>query len=378
MAKKTTVFYWSPSIVNIATTKAVINSAYSLKKFSNLYDCKVFNYFGEFEKYRDKMKKKNIDLIDFYNNKIFNFFPKHGKVLSRISFIGIFFLGIIPLYNRLKYDKPDYIILHLITSLPLILLILFKFKTKFILRISGLPRLNFFRRLLWKLASKKIYLITCPTKNTYRYIKKLNICEDKKLHVLFDPVINIKEIKYKQKEEIKLKQNYYLAIGRLTFQKNFLFLCKCFKKLLINHPNINLCIIGEGEQYSDLDKYIKINKLEKNIKLLGYVENVFPFIKSSKGFILSSLWEDPGFVLIEAAICRVPIFSSDAKPGPHELVKDNYNGTTFINNDLNDFIKKFDFFLRNSENNKLVLQNLKFCKNFTIFNHYKTLIRLLN
>ena len=91
MAKKTTVFYWSPSIVNIATTKAVINSAYSLKKFSNLYDCKVFNYFGEFEKYRDKMKKKNIDLIDFYNNKIFNFFPKHGKVLSRISFIGIFF-----------------------------------------------------------------------------------------------------------------------------------------------------------------------------------------------------------------------------------------------------------------------------------------------
>ena len=46
--------------------------------------------------------------------------------------------------------KPNKIILHLITSLPLLLLKLFNFKTEFILRISGYPRLNIVRRIFWK------------------------------------------------------------------------------------------------------------------------------------------------------------------------------------------------------------------------------------
>ena len=44
--------------------------------------------------------------------------------------------------------------------------------------------------------------------------------------------------------------------------------------------------------------YIKKNNLKKKIFLVGYVENLFPVMNQSKGFILSSLWEDTGFVLI--------------------------------------------------------------------------------
>ena len=40
--------------------------------------------------------------------------------------------------------------LHLITSLPLTLLNLFKFKTEFILRISGNPKLNVIRKIFGK------------------------------------------------------------------------------------------------------------------------------------------------------------------------------------------------------------------------------------
>ena len=42
----------------------------------------------------------------------------------------------------------------------------------------------------------------------------------------------------------------------------------------------------------------KKKNLQKNIFLIGYVENIFPYISLSQGFILTSLWEDPGFVLI--------------------------------------------------------------------------------
>ena len=44
--------------------------------------------------------------------------------------------------------------------------VLNNFKTKLILRISGRPKLNFLRYLLWKIASKKIKYVICPTEET--------------------------------------------------------------------------------------------------------------------------------------------------------------------------------------------------------------------
>ena len=110
----------------------------------------------------------------------------------------MFLFGFFPLRKVLKKDKPDFLLIHLITSLPLILLIFFKFETKFILRISGYPRMNFLRKFLWKIAFKKIYLITCPTNNTLNYIRDLNLVDPSKLKLLYDPIIRVKEINKKK------------------------------------------------------------------------------------------------------------------------------------------------------------------------------------
>ena len=61
-----------------------------------------------------------------------------------------------------------------ITSLYDSVTIIIKNKTKIVLRISGMPKLNFIRYIFWKLFSKKIYKITCPTIATYEYLKKMN------------------------------------------------------------------------------------------------------------------------------------------------------------------------------------------------------------
>ena len=98
-----------------------------------------------------------------------------------------------------------------------------------------------------------------------------------------------------------------MSVGGLTKQKNFIFLCKAFKKIVKEHSDIKLLIAGEGEQRTELSNFIKENNLSKNIILLGFIENIFPYFKNSNGFILTSLWEDPGFVLVEAAFCRAPI-----------------------------------------------------------------------
>ena len=352
-----------------------------MNRYDKKFDCYIINFFGEFERYNSIILNKKIKLINYFNKSIINYLPKYGKIKSRFSFFVIFLMSFFPLKKLISERKPDYIVIHLITSLPLILLMIFNFETKFILRISGLPKLTLFRKFIWRNALKKIHLVTCPTLKTQEYILKQNLVSKDKIELLYDPVINVREIQKKrnQKPSIPIQDDYYCAIGRLTKQKNFMFLCKAFKKVMNKYPNIRLLIIGEGEQKKILTHYIKKNNLEKNIFLIGFLNNIFYILSRSKGFILSSLWEDPGFVLVEAAFCKVPIISSDCDNGPKELIKDNINGILFKSNNIENFLVKFDEIIKLKKNsNKLLLNNLKMSKKFTLFNHYLNFKKILN
>ena len=44
-------YYWSPFISNVATVKAVINSAISIKKFSQKINPTIINAIGEWNEY---------------------------------------------------------------------------------------------------------------------------------------------------------------------------------------------------------------------------------------------------------------------------------------------------------------------------------------
>ena len=90
--------------------------------------------------------------------------------------------------------------------------------------------MNFLRKFLWKIAFKKVHLITCPTINTMNYLKSLNLTHESKIQLLYDPVLKIEEINYKKNQQLDLS-NYYIAVGRLTKQKNFFFFVRHLKSL---------------------------------------------------------------------------------------------------------------------------------------------------
>ena len=74
------------------------------------------------------------------------------------------------------------------------MLIFSKFETKFILRISGLPRYTIARKILWKLVSKKIYMITCPSDKTRDDLIKKKIFQKEKIKILYDPIIEVNKV----------------------------------------------------------------------------------------------------------------------------------------------------------------------------------------
>ena len=171
-----------------------------------------------------------------------------------------------------------------------------------------------------------------------------------------------------------------MLIGRLTKQKNFNLIINSFDQFLKIRKNCKLTIVGEGEEMIFLKKLIKKNNLSKHIFLVGFKENVFKYLKNSDLFILSSLWEDPGWVLIEAAVSDALILSSDCKNGPIEFVQNNMGGLLFKNNSTKDLIMKF------KEINDLTKEQIlkkkifakKQSKKFTIFEHYLSFEKVLN
>ena len=56
--------------------------------------------------------------------------------------------------------------------------------------------------------------------------------------------------------------------------------------------------------------------MNEKITILPFQKNIFKYLYKSECFILSSLWEDPGFVIIEAASVGIQIISSDCPNGP--------------------------------------------------------------
>jgi glycosyltransferase involved in cell wall biosynthesis len=380
---KKKVFYWCPVISNVATINATINSINSLNKFSKNFEAKVIDTYGEWQKISIK---RNINLEDVILFGKFNFIeaiPSEGFFFSRIKYLLIFFYSFYKLKNFLKKEKPEYLIIHLITSLPLLLNYIYNFNTRIILRISGKPKMNLFRLYLWKIALKNIFKVTFPTKETLEEFKKLNLVEEAKLELLYDPVLNLKDISSKKNEMISerflQREKYFLSIGRLTKQKNFDFLINAYAKIFTINKGYKLIIIGEGEDRKKLQNIINNFNLQDYVHLIGFKDNIFKYFRNAECFILPSLWEDPGWVLIEAIASNTIVLSSDCPSGPKEIL-DNGKGILFKSNSEIDFIKKFQFFKNLDESKKKMirLKSKLFIKQFSLLNHYKNLLTILS
>ena len=179
IAKKN-IFYWSPFTSNVATIRSVINSAFAVNKyFENKYTSYILDAVDEWNDYTSELNNKNLKIIKLNKKSIFHSFKKEGFLRSRIAYFYIFLKSIFPLHNLLRNTKPTFLIIHLITSLPLFLFIIQNYETKLILRISGLPKMTFLRKIIWRLAIKKIYKITCPTIDTYNDLSKFDFLKEK-------------------------------------------------------------------------------------------------------------------------------------------------------------------------------------------------------
>mgnify|MGYP001173421823 FL=1 len=376
-----TLIFWCPYIGNVGTAKAVLESAKSLSQSKN-FKCKVINSFGEFDEYKSFLKKNKIEEIKLINNKLIKKLPTEGYFWSRLNYILVFIFSFFPLLFYLIRNKRDYLFIYLLTSLPLFIVSLFNLKNKIILRVSGKIKFTIFRKLIFFISKKKIKRVLIQTLESKKKILKKKIFDKKILSIIRDPIIDHKKINFLKKEKIEKKfsqKKYFVSIGRLTYQKNFLFLIQCLRKILKEEKNYIFVIIGEGQDRKKIEGYIKRFRLFNRIILTGYKKNIFKYVGNSEGLICSSLWEEPGFIIQEAAACKKIILTSDCYTGPSEFLNHGKNGYVFKNNKKKSFIKNFKKLLKEKKyHKKKIFENYKKTKLYTCNYFSSEIKKILN
>lgn len=369
------IFIWSPMISHVGTIRAAIGMAQSLIKYgdANVY---LINVLGEFDNYKNS---QDFNLLSIFNKISFY---KTGIISKFLIYIFTIFSIPSLIFYILKY-KPKIIITCLVGYLPTILKLFFK-NLIVINSIQGYPKLNILRRLLWKNIYLKSDGLITMTNITKVKLQKEFALESSKIIKVDNPIISRKirlmASEDLEKEDLKyFKKKVFCSIGRLTRQKNYLELLKGFDNFSkIYKDKANLIIIGEGEDRSILEIFIKKNNI-KNCFLLGFKKNPYKYLSKSDLYISSSLWEEPGHTIIEAGYLNVPVLSSDCPNGPREIIIDNINGFKYFTNNIEDFVNKL-IIIENIDKQKLKLIKYNMKKtvsNFTEIKFYNKFEHLL-
>lgn len=120
-------------------------------------------------------------------------------------------------------------------------------------------------------------------------------------------------------EEVSIPENTIVSAGRLIPEKGFDVLIKSFAKVIKHNPELNLMILGEGNERSKLEKLILELNLDKKVILKGYVKNVYPYFKKAKVCVVSSIREGFPNVLLQMMSQNERVISTDCAGGINKI-----------------------------------------------------------
>lgn len=186
-------------------------------------------------------------------------------------------------------------------------------------------------------SAKSVYKIVTVSEGIRdSFIENLNIDKDN-IMTIYNPY-NIDEIKSLSKEDLgdfnSLFRYQVLSItGRLTMQKGQWYLLRIFRELKKNNSEFKLIILGDGEMKKELIELSKDLGLKTytvwseeayddnyDVYFMGFQKNPFKFVKASKLFIMTSLWEGFGNTIVEAMSSGTPVISTNCQSGPGEII----------------------------------------------------------
>jgi glycosyltransferase involved in cell wall biosynthesis len=141
-----------------------------------------------------------------------------------------------------------------------------------------------------------------------------------------DVEVNGRELK----KELGLKEDDIIigVAARLDEQKDPWTFYNIAKEIIRQYNHVKFIYIGDGIYKKEIEEDIVNNKLEDNVILIGFRNDVERLLKIFDIYLITSLYEGMPYSLIEALKARLPIVATNTT-GNNEIVIDKYNGLLF-------------------------------------------------
>lgn len=188
-----------------------------------------------------------------------------------------------------------------------------------------------------------------------------NGIEDIKIDISEQQKVHIKKEIFNAGKETKI----VFSAGTLHPRKGYKYLISAFKKVTSKIDNIKLVIAGSGPQKEVLSNIIKRENLEKKVVLVGQRDDIDRLMQASDIFVLPSLKEAFGLVVLEAMQNGLPVIGSNVGGIPEIISSEDYG--ILVKPGQKDSLAKTIIRLLNNENlrNKLIQNGKTHWKKFS-------------
>ena len=301
------------------------------------------------------MKGFNVFVITNRRSVLFNRLkekkvPLYNIRVNNLSFLNIF--KIIKISNILKNEQVNTIIINLSADLKVagFAAKLAGVENIIYRRGSAIPiRNTFLNRFIF---SNIVTKVIANSRETKRTILKNNpdLFDQTKIKIIYNG-INFSKYYDQEQAPVYNRKNNEIIIGnagRLEVQKGQKYLIDIARQLKEKNINFKLLIAGEGRLKKGLMKQAKAMNVDDKIEFLGFIKNIKSFMQSIDVFLLTSLWEGFGYVIIEAMACEKPVIAFDVSSNP-EIINNNATGYLIKYKELDAFIEKVKLLCDNRE-----------------------------
>lgn len=192
--------------------------------------------------------------------------------------------------------------------------------------------------------------IVCVSKATAKSFIKHNKELEHKVLVIYN-LLNTKMLNEQSKQDIyeEFNPNILNCITVMRFDQNKdpLFLIEVAKKMAEINPAFYWRVLGDGPLFEVANKRAKELKLDKNLKLYGYMKNPYPYLKYSDLYISTSTCESYGLSIVEALFFKLDILC-----GYYEAIEEvlSPNNGAIINKNVDEYANWIDKYIKNKKN----------------------------
>ena len=268
----------------------------------------------------------------------------HGVKVSNLSFLNIFKI----MYYTYVFKKKsfDIIIINLPSDIKLagIAAKLAGVKRIIYRRGSSIPIKNsFLNKYLFKNIVTNIIANSEGTKKSINEVA--NIFPNEKIKVIYNG------IKFRENsiEDKKDKSKVIIGTaGRLSVEKGHKYLLEVAELLKNRGITFEVLIAGEGELKKELEEKIKNMNLSNEVKLIGFTNDITVFMRKIDIFVLPSLWEGFGYVIVEAMESYKPVVAFEVG-GVSEIVKNKKTGYLVEKKNVEVMAKKIENLIENRD-----------------------------